>query len=113
MPLINSVRRRLGRGATDSQAEIIFRGNVNCVIATDEGWKSVDELPVGTDSTPVIGTSGLTLQSTALGGPLGTAVRGGRGGVRMLSAVGEKRVQRAYAICNLASATPTRNSGSW
>ncbi len=95
MPAINSVRRRLGRSAADNEAEVIFRGHVDCVIATDEGWKSVAELPVNAEGVPVIGTSGLTLQSAALAGPLGTSVRGGRGDVRMLPAVHEKREPRA------------------
>ena len=45
MPVINSVRRRLGRSVTDTQIELIFRGNVACVIETDDGWKKPDELP--------------------------------------------------------------------
>ncbi len=45
MPVINSVRRRLGRSVTDTQIEFIFRGNVTCVIATDDGWLRPGELP--------------------------------------------------------------------
>src|SRR3954468_18516121 len=45
MPMINSVRRRLGRSATDSQIDAIFKGNVRCVIATEDGWKEAAELP--------------------------------------------------------------------
>jgi hypothetical protein len=45
MPVINSVRRRLGRSVTDTQIEMIFRGNVDCVLATDDGWKKPDKLP--------------------------------------------------------------------
>ena len=44
MPVINSVRRRLGRSVTDPQIEMIFRGNVACVIQTERGWKRPDEL---------------------------------------------------------------------
>jgi len=48
MPLINSVRRRLGRSYTDPHIEAIFKGNVKCVLRTDNGWLLVDEI-VGPD----------------------------------------------------------------
>jgi hypothetical protein len=44
-PVVNAIRRRLGRDVTDAQVEAIFRGNVKCVLHTDDGWKTVDELP--------------------------------------------------------------------
>ncbi len=52
MPLINSVRRRLGRTATDTDVEAIFRGNQQCVLRTEDGWKKVDELPWYTEEAP-------------------------------------------------------------
>lgn len=45
MPMVNKVRRRLGRSATDTDIEAFFKGNVRCVFETEEGWKTVDELP--------------------------------------------------------------------
>lgn len=45
MPLVNAVRRRLGASFGDTQAELIFKGNVRCVFATDTGWKTLAELP--------------------------------------------------------------------
>ena len=45
MPVINSVRRRLGRSVTDTRIDMIFHGNVACVIETDEGWMRPEELP--------------------------------------------------------------------
>ena len=45
MPVINSVRRKLGRSVSDSQIAFIFRGNVECVIETDDGWRKQSELP--------------------------------------------------------------------
>lgn len=45
MPVINSVRRRLGRTATDTIANFIFKGNERCVLETEKGWQLVDELP--------------------------------------------------------------------
>ncbi len=45
MPVINTVRRRLGRSVTDTQIDVIFRGNVSCVLETDKGWMRPGELP--------------------------------------------------------------------
>jgi hypothetical protein len=45
MPLVNSLRRQVGRSVTDTDVEMIFRGNVACVIQTDDGWKTPSELP--------------------------------------------------------------------
>ena len=45
MPIINSVRRQLRRSVTDTQIELIYRGNVECVIETDDGWRKLNELP--------------------------------------------------------------------
>lgn len=45
MPVINSVRRRLGASASDTKLEVFFKGNVDCVLRTEDGWKTVDELP--------------------------------------------------------------------
>lgn len=44
MPVVNTLRRRLGNLA-DPQVELIFRGNVACVLRTDEGWFLQHELP--------------------------------------------------------------------
>jgi hypothetical protein len=52
MPVINSVRRRLGRSVTDTQIDVIFRGNVACVLETDEGWKRPEELPPPPETDP-------------------------------------------------------------
>ena len=51
MPIINSVRRKMGRSVTDTQIETIFRGNVDCVLLTDAGWQRPDELPEPADSS--------------------------------------------------------------
>lgn len=45
MPVINSVRRKLGRDVSDTRIELIFRGNVDCVLRTETGWARPDELP--------------------------------------------------------------------
>jgi len=45
MPVINTVRRRLGRAVTDTQIEFIFLGNVACAVESEHGWVKPDELP--------------------------------------------------------------------
>lgn len=45
MPVINAIRRRLGRETTDNVVDAIYHGNVDCVFATDTGWKRLSELP--------------------------------------------------------------------
>lgn len=45
MPVINAIRRRLGRETTDNIVDAIYHGNVDCVFATDHGWKRLAELP--------------------------------------------------------------------
>lgn len=46
MPVINSVRRRLGRELSDNRVELIFRGNAACVLETRDGWLRPAEVPV-------------------------------------------------------------------
>lgn len=45
MPMINAIRRRLGRDVTDSQAEAIFLGTTTCVLQTPLGWFRPENLP--------------------------------------------------------------------
>ncbi len=45
MPLINSLRRRLGRELNDNRVELIFRGNTRCVLQTKDGWFAPHEVP--------------------------------------------------------------------
>ena len=46
MPVINSVRRQLRRSVMDTEVDFVFRGNVRCVINTEDGWKRPAELPL-------------------------------------------------------------------
>lgn len=90
MPLVNAVRRRLGRTSSEVDANYIFRGNVVCVIETEKGWRRPDEL-AATDfeedlTPPAVGPTG---HAPIIGGPpLSTRSpaarrgRGGRGGER-------------------------------
>lgn len=45
MPAINALRRRLGRDASDTRVEAIFRGNVDCVLRVEHQWLRPAELP--------------------------------------------------------------------
>ncbi len=49
MPLAGDLRRQFGRRLREHELTMIFRGNVRCAIATEEGWKTADELPALTD----------------------------------------------------------------
>jgi len=46
MPMVSTLRRGagLGGGNSDNQATAIFKGDVDCVIETPEGWKRAEEL---------------------------------------------------------------------
>ncbi len=44
MPVVNSLRRKLGRDVTDAQVDAIFRGNVDCVLLAENVWMRPDEL---------------------------------------------------------------------
>lgn len=87
MPLINSVRRRLGRSTTEVDANYLFRGNVACVIETENGWKRPDELKDSDinerTAAPTVGATGHAPLTggppTGLRGPGGRKSRGGRG----------------------------------
>jgi hypothetical protein len=67
MPAVNSVRRQLGRSVTDTDIDLIFRGNVACVIQTDNGWRKPDELS-SYDSGDSDSLPGPTGHSPLLGG---------------------------------------------
>ena len=84
MPMIASVRRRLGRSVTDTQIETIFKGNVDCVILTDQGWRKPTELssPATPDSESDTGvspgTQGGARRPPGMGGPGGNRRRGAK-----------------------------------
>lgn len=78
MPMINAVRRRLGRSVTDTDIEAIFKGNQRCVLRTDEGWKTIDELPWYTDEEPPdFGGVRTSHRSSGMGIPSGVRVTTG------------------------------------
>ena len=57
MPLINTVRRKLGRDCADTRAEMIFQGNAECVLRINDDWLRLDELtelPVASSSEEVV-----------------------------------------------------------
>jgi hypothetical protein len=60
MPVINAIRRRLGRETTDNVVDAIYHGNVDCVFATDNGWKRLAELPPPPEpKTPLLRPGGV------------------------------------------------------
>lgn len=69
MPVVNSLRRKLGRSVTDSQIDAIFFGNVECVIATDAGWQRPDELPAPIIKDPELDSMMNSGSSQRLGAP--------------------------------------------
>ena len=72
MPVVNSIRRRLGRSVTDTQVEFIFRGSAAWVVETDDGWKTLAELPPPGVRDGDTGRSGTTPPSGVRGGPSGS-----------------------------------------
>lgn len=53
MPVVNRIRRQLGRDVGDPQTDAIFRGNVDCVLLTEHGWLRPDELRESRNSRDV------------------------------------------------------------
>jgi len=84
--------------------QAIFRGNVDCVIATDEGWKAVEELPVVADTTPILGTSSLVHNSSR-------SVLGRNTGVRSASQFEHDREDRAYSNLQMGLSHPHEELG--
>lgn len=44
MPMVRTIARRLGREG-DTQLQLFFAGASACVVQTNDGWKTIDELP--------------------------------------------------------------------
>jgi hypothetical protein len=109
MPVINSVRRRMGRGTTDNQIDLIFRGNVNCVLLTDDGWKTVDELPVAADTDSVPAANSSANRGSILGGA------GAITGIAKVMGSGPKvdveREERGYSNLQLGISLPHEELG--
>jgi hypothetical protein len=104
MPVVNSIRRRLGRSVTDTQIELIFRGNVDCVIATDRGWKRPDDLSLADDEAGGDSSGG------GFGGGLpGIGVAGGGTSGRGRSRLPEP--ERRYSNLQLAISHPHEELG--
>jgi hypothetical protein len=108
MPVINSVRRKLGRSVTDTQIHLIFRGNVHCVIETDDGWRTPTELPMlqwnapesqPSRASPAIGL----LLGNSRGSLLGAAIPGG--------ASRNVPTERTYSNLQLALSHPHEELG--
>jgi hypothetical protein len=105
MPLVNSIRRRLGRSVTDTQFELIFRGNVNCVLATDTGWRKPDNLPPPDDAAD---SGDLSVPIAGGRSGLGSPGRGGLPGIPVPQRRprGAEREERHYSNLQLAISHP-------
>lgn len=109
MPAINSIRRRLGRSVTDTSIEMIFRGNVVCVLQTDDGWLRPQELPPPEDQD-----AELLLMSTGHS-PIGSAATSmgiGRGAIVRQSRSRDRETdERNYSNLQLALSHPHEELG--
>jgi hypothetical protein len=108
MPVVNAVRRRLGRSPTDNIVNAIFRGNVNYVLETDEGWKTVDELPIVTDPEPMLGMDGMPVRGSILSGP---GSRGGKTKVLNGPKADDARPERGYSNLQMGLSHPHEELG--
>lgn len=98
MPMVNTVRRRLGRDVTDNRVEVIFLGNIACALHTPLGWLRPDQLPepeaisdyerLGATSAVPIGKKRRTILTAPGGSP------------------GSKEEPRAYSNLQLALSPP-------
>ena len=110
MPVINSVRRKLGRSVKDTQIDLIFRGNVHCVIETDDGWRTPTELPMLPWNAP---ESRPSRASPAIGSILGNS-RGSIQGVTIHQPAATNRnapSERTYSNLQLALSHPHEELG--
>jgi hypothetical protein len=105
MPVINAVRRQLGRGATDAEVDFVFLGNVACVLASDHGWLRPDELPAAPEDRRESG--GRAGRRGSRGGP-GSGPSGGRRGP---GAGAEDGNARGYSNLQLAISHPHEELG--
>jgi hypothetical protein len=113
MPAVNSLRRRLGRSVTDTDIEFIFRGNVDCVILTEQGWKKPQELavpPSETEYEKIVSPTG------ALGVPGSRSISGGILKGTVIRPVGpppddEHDPKRSYSNLQLGLSLPHEELG--
>lgn len=101
MPVVNSVRRKLGRDVADNRIELIFRGNTTCVLRTEEGWFRPDELHAPPAVADLAGGPGSS--RSIIPGPIAGPGRPGRRG-RM--AVHATEDPRRYSNLQLALSPP-------
>lgn len=75
MPMVSAVRRRTSRSTSivDNQATVLFKGDEQFVLQTDDGWKRPEEVfPAGNSRG-----SGGGFPGGGMGGPRGRSRRGG------------------------------------
>jgi hypothetical protein len=111
MPVVNSVRRQLGRSVTDTHVEMIFRGNVACVIATEDGWKKPDELPPPeSGEVDLLAPPGSPGHPALLGVP-SSKVRVIHGSILPRGSRRQNASERAYSNLQLAISHPHEDLG--
>lgn len=108
MPVVNSLRRRLGRSVTDTEIELIYRGNVEGVVATDTGWARLNDLPAQESTSDIEGGSvSLGTGPSGIGSPNG----GGAGGVGIQLPTPKKSGPRHYSNLQLTLGHPHEELG--
>lgn len=105
MPVVNAVRRRLGRSPTDNAVEAIFYGNVDCVFATEKGWKSIAELPAVAEEA-VIRVDGSLDPAAGAAGGTGIPARKTRAAKK-----DDERDRQAYSNLQLGISRPHEELG--
>lgn len=97
MPVINAVRRKLGRDVTDNRVEAIFLGATVCVLHTPLGWYRPENLP-----------DAQILADSERFGATGAITVGGKGAISFPGGVpnGKQKEPRAYSNLQLALSPP-------
>jgi hypothetical protein len=108
MPVINTVRRKLGRSVKDTDVDLIFRGNVECVIDTDDGWRRPAELPMLSWDVGPVSRPGRAAQGSTFGVPRG-AVQGSK--IYSSPVVSQRPGDRLYSNLQLAISHPHEELG--
>jgi len=112
MPVINSVRRSLGRGVTDTEVDVIFRGNVACVLESEDGWKTPDELRrSAANDSPSSRFPGASSRAPLGSRPTGSRTRHRSASGSSKSAAAAEADLRAYSNLQLAISHPHEELG--
>ena len=106
MPVVAAVRKKLGRSVTDTQIELIFRGNVACVIETERGWMRPGDLPAPTPDGDELGNFPLATGHAPIIGARKSSIPGGAGGGGLPGSRKPEGRPTAYSNLQLAISHP-------